>query len=358
MGPRELLGRILGRASEIPAPPKLSFSSWDQITESDDSVVQVCHPGWRGVRTVAYAFRAPVVECADLDYWGEELACQITSSGADMVVIQGWPPGSAGFARRLASQGMTVKCVLHSSPAQHGAEEGEARVVGEVLALASEGILDEVGMAKPGVPEALIAAGYPVSYVPNRVPRLPPIKKRDLDRGSLHIGVFAEPFWRKNVVTQLLAVGLMQGAVAHVMKRPDVEYLDGLEIVEHGELPWEEFISLQSSVDLNLYVTLSECHPSTPQESYLAGVPCLISRVSGVFRDDERLWEITTTDLPDDPAAIAYAAQRLLSSRQEAVDLAERWMELHDARAEAVWNSFCRPSYLTESSSDTTRPSP
>ena len=80
-------------------------------------------------------------------------------------------------------------------------------------------------------------------------------------------------------------------------------------MVEHGELPWDRFVAIQGSVDLNLYVTLSECHPSTPQESYLAGVPCLLSRVSGVFADDPRLWEITTTDRPDDPSAIAEAAR-------------------------------------------------
>ncbi len=157
---------------------------------------------------------------------------------------------------------------------------------------------------------------------------------------GLHVGVFAEPFWRKNVVTQLLAVGLLDGAVAHVIRRPDVSYLEGIEMVEHGELPWEQFVAIQGSVDLNLYVTLSECHPSTPQESYLAGVPCLISRMSGVFADDPRLWEITTADRPDDPSAIAEAARGLLSVSDEAVGLARAWMAHHDRRAAEIWDRF------------------
>jgi hypothetical protein len=124
------------------------------------------------------------------------------------------------------------------------------------------------------------------------------------------------------------------------MRRPEVSYLDGIAVVEHGEMPWQEFVALQGSVDINLYVTLSECHPSTPQESYLAGVPCLMSRVSGVFREDARLWEISTTDLADDPSAIATAAMALLASKDEAVERAGEWMVSHDRRAREIWGRF------------------
>ena len=318
--------------------PLLSFGTWEDLRLTDQ-VIQVCHPHWRGVRTVAYSFRSPLVECDDLAVWSSDLTSHITRAGVETVVIQGWPPGAAGFATGLSEAGVVVKCVLHSSPAQHGAEAGEAAVVGEILSLAAEGVLTEVGMAKLGVPEAFTAAGYPITFVPNRVPVLPHIDRVDLGPG-LHIGVFAEPFWRKNVVTQLLAVGLLDGAVAHVMRRPDVPYLDGIEIVEHGEMPWEQFVAIQGSVDLNLYVTLSECHPSTPQESYLAGVPCLLSRVSGVFADDQRLWEITSVDRPDDPSAIAEAASALLSVSDEAVELARAWMLAHDRWASEIWARF------------------
>lgn len=340
---RELIRRILrGRPVEPRRPPKLSFRSWDELADADERVVQICHPDWRGVRTVAYSFQSPVVECDDLVYWSDELVEGLKAGAIDLVVIQGWPPGAAAFAGRLEGVGVAVKCVLHSSPAQHGAEAGEAAVIDEILALAREGVVTEIGMAKVGVPEAFSAAGYPVTYVPNRVPVLPEIRKVDLGPG-VHIGVFAEPFWRKNVITQLLAVGLVDGATAHVMRAPDVEYLAGLRIVDHGEMPWDDFVSLQGSVDLNLYVTLSECHPSTPQESYLAGVPCLISRVSGVFRDDPRLWEITSTDLVDDPSGIASAASQLTSSRDEAVERARAWMGKHDEKAAKIWESFCLP---------------
>jgi hypothetical protein len=319
--------------------PHLSFGAWDQLPKVSPLVIQVCHPDWRGVRTVAYGFATPVVEGEDLGHWGSELVDSIAASGVELVVIQGWPPGAREFVGLLGRAGVRAACVLHSSPAQHGAEGGEAMVVDEVLALLDERSLAAVGMAKSGVHQAYAALGYEIAHVPNRVPVLPTFEKIDLGPG-LNVGVFAEPLWRKNVTTQLLAVAEIEGSRAHVMRRPPVSYLNGLDIKEHGELAWDSFIALQSSVDINLYVTLSECHPSTPQESYLAGVPCLVSRVSSVFRDDPVLWDLTSVDEADNPSSIVSGANRLLQAREEAVERAVAWMKGADRRGADAWVEF------------------
>jgi hypothetical protein len=291
------------------------------------------------VRTVTYAFRTPTVECDDLALWGPELVDAIVGSRPRCVVIQGWPPGGAQFATSLTHRGVVVKCVLHSSPTQHGGDAIEAAVADEILTLLRSGGLVGVGMSKAGVPEAFSRIGYPVAYVPNRAPVMPATRHIDLGEG-FHVGIFADPYWRKNVTTQLLASAMIEGYRAHVMRRPGNHYLEGLDIVEHGELPYEEFLSLQGSVDINLYVTLSECHPSTPQESYLAGVPCLISRTSDVFRDDPVLWDLTTVELHDNPTAIKQAAIRLYENREEAVERALTWIDRADHDGEERWLRF------------------
>ncbi len=338
---RDLARRILGRGAQLRSPI-LSFGSWDRFPTDQPKVVQVCHPDWRGVRTATYAFRSPVVECDDLTTWSDQLIEGITGESIDLVIIQGWPPGAAGFAARLADMGIRVKAVLHSSPAQHGAEMGEADVADEVLSLFSHKVLAEVGMVKYGVAEAFRAGGHPVTYLPNRAPLMPEVAKVDLGPG-LHVGVFAEPFWRKNVVTQLLAVGMLDGAQGHLMSKPSVGYLNAIDVVEHGVLPWEEFVGIQGSVDLNLYVTLTECHPVMPIESYLLGVPCLTSRTSAVFRNDPELWELTTVDKPDEPKAIAEQARLLLESEEEAVSRARAWILNADVEAQELWLDFVTP---------------
>lgn len=342
MGGREFLTRALRRRM-APTEPKLSFESWETFPPGDPRVVQVCHPDWRGVRSATYAFRSPVVECADLERWGPDLVDGFRLAGVELVVIQGWPPGAAAFSEDAHASGIAVKCVLHSSPAQHGAEPGEAAVADEVMSLAHSGVLAGVGVVKYGVAEALRTTGHPVSYVPNRAPLLPPVAKQDLGPG-LHIGVFAEPFWRKNVVTQLLALSMLDQSVGHVMRKPPVAYVEGIDLVEHGELPWDQFVVVEGSVDLNLYVTLTECHPLMPIESYLLGVPCLISRTSAVFREDPELWELTTVDRLDEPLAIAEAARALLEGRDEAMTRARDWIAKADVEAEATWGDFVSPS--------------
>lgn len=336
---RSRVRRLLTRPSRTAAPaaPVLSFGSWGALEPG--AAVAFCHPEWRGVRAATYSWRAPTVECADLGAWSTSLIEDLRRAEATAVVVSGFPPGSPEFLRSADAAGFATRVVLHSSMAQHGAEAGEAEIAEEVLALADEGVVGRVGFAKEGLQEAFAALGFDVAYVPNRVPQLPDAPPLDLGPG-LHIGVFAEPFWRKNVVTQLGAVALLDGATGHVMIEPDVSYLRVLPVVAHGSLPWQEFIRVQSGVDLNLYVTLSECQPLTPLESYGAEVPCLMSRTSALFRDDRTLWDLTSVGEADNPRAIAVAAERLLSYRDEAVRRAAAWMEEFDEAAAERWDAF------------------
>ncbi len=339
--------RFRSRKTEVAPPdersPILSFGSWNDLPRNDPPVVVVCHPDWRGVRTAAFSFREPVVECDDLARWGHHIIDQMRAHEVATIVVHGLPPGSAGFLANAHEAGIGTRVVLHSSMTQHGAEPGEAEVADTVLALSRDGTIDRVGFVKAGLAEAFTALGYPVAYVPNRTPDMPQVTPLDLGPG-FNVGLFTESFWRKNVVTQLGAIALLDNATAHVLQRPDVAYLDRLSMVEHGVVPWEKFISLQASTDLNLYVTLSECHPISPIESYLSGVPALMSRTSDVFRSDPVLWDLTTVEIADDPAAIAAAAERLLVNRNEVIERATSWINMNDTRAQKLWVDFVTPA--------------
>jgi hypothetical protein len=304
-------------------------------------VLQVCHPDWRGVRTATFGFGDPVVETNDAAASGARIVEGARSAGIATLVVQGFPPGSGELLSAARRAGLQTRCLLHSSPAQHGAERGEAAVVEQVLALAEEGTIGMVGFVKSGLVEMFAALGHQSRWVPNRMPRLPAIIKTPMEGRGPHVGVMAEPFWRKNVVTQLGAVAIL-GGTGHVMQRPDIGYLANLPMVEHGTLPWEGFVGLLGSMDLNLYSTLSECQPLTPSESYLAGVPCLFSRTSALFADDPDLLEMSTVAEADNPAIIAAAASRLIENGPEVVSKAQVWMNDFDRLAADRWMAFTR----------------
>ncbi len=316
----------------VPSPP----GGWEGL---DARVVVLCHPHWRGVRAAAHSFRVPVIETEDAGPAAAELAARLVEAGGEVLVVHGFPPGSGRLLEQASAQGLATRLVLHSSPTQHGAEAGEARVAEQALLLARAGTVGRLGFVKEGVAEGFAALGFDVSYVPNRIPELPEFEPRVLGSG-LDVGVFGASFWRKNLVPQVVAAGMLGAARIHVMEIPDVQYLGDLPLVAHGEQRWEEFVRLQGSVDLNLYATLSECQPTTPAESYLAGVPCLLSRTSALFRDQPELWELTTVGEHDNPRAIAAAAERLLASRAEAVTAAQAALAAWDEMAAARWDEF------------------
>ena len=318
--------RFMAGAPE-PGPSELirSFASWDDV---DPTVVQVCHPDWHGVRTATRAFRTPIVESTDFAPFADSLTDELALHGVSTLVVQAWPPGSAALIEAAAQRSIATRIVSHSSMAQHGTDAGEGEAATEAFALAARGLVQKVGFVKEGLAEAFTAMGHPAVYVPNRIPKLPEYETTDLGEG-LHIGILLDPYWRKNVTTQLGAAAIL-GATAHVNRAPDVGYLDGVSIVEHGSVPWETFIGLQASMDLNMNVTLSECHPMSPMESYLTGVPSLISTTSSLFRDDRDLYEMTTVAEADNPRRIAERAAHLVENRSEAVERAVAWMNRHD----------------------------
>ena len=331
--PRPIVVRVWRRIKTGP-PVELA----DGLIPKGERVVQFCHPQWRGVRTATHAFGASVVELADLAPPARDLATRLASAGTERIVIQGWPPGAEALARHAHRAGLAVAVVSHASLAQHGTDAGEAERVSEVLDLIGEGIVDRIGFVKRGLAEAFTAMGHPAHPLTNRLPHLPAVKPNDFGPGD-HVGVFVHPYWRKNVTTQI-AAAMILGATAHVMHRPAVRYLPHNRIVEHGELPRERFLAALAGVDINLHVTLSECHPMTPMESYLLGVPCLISRTSSLFTDDPEFLALTSVVELDDPQRIAETAKVLADARQDAVPRAVASLRRMDTAAAGAWAAF------------------
>jgi hypothetical protein len=302
-----------------------------------DGVIQVCHPQWRGVRSSAITFGDPILEAQDLNALIARIG-ELRDAGVAKIVIQGWPPGSEPFARAAHASGIDVRAVSHSAPTQHGVDAGEAEAVASALELLSAGVLTRFGTVKAGLQEPYASLGHMVDHVPNRVPDVSGVTARRSE-GGIHAGVFLFPMWRKNVTTQILAA-MTLGWTPHVMADPNVPYLTQGDFVAHGEIRREDFLPLLASMDINLNVTLSECHPMMPMESYRLGVPCLLSRTSDLFAANEELWELTTVDRIDDPSAIAAAAEHLSAHKDRAVELANVELDKVDAVARSAWREF------------------
>lgn len=314
-----------------PGPPDVALPA------APGGILQVCHPDWRGVRASAEAFGDPVALAQDLHRLIPALG--VVDPGLRLVVIQGWPPGAAPFAIAAANAGLDVAAVSHSAPTQHGVDAGEAEALSQALDLAADGVISRVGVVKAGLAPSLCALGHDVWHVPNRVPQIERPDPEPLDGSP--VGIFLFPMWRKNVVTQVLAA-VELGWTPHLMAAAEVPYLDTAGSVVHGELGRSEFLRWYGSMHMNFNVTLSECHPMMPMESYRLGVPCLLSRTSDLFVRDRDLYELTTVDTADDPHGIAAAASRLDGHRGDVVAAANGSLDDIDIEAGAAWAEFTR----------------
>jgi len=308
-----------------------------EIPETPRGVLQVCHPDWRGVRSAAIAFRDPVLEASDLKVLVTRTE-NLIAAGVTTVVIQGWPPNAEMFATAASEAGISVLGVFHSSPAQHGVDGGEAEAVHQMLKLRQSGVMRGVATVKAGLVESFRSLGYEISHVGNRVPELDAVEPATVADG-INVGIFLYPMWRKNVTTQILSAHQL-GWRPFVMSDPKVPYLSRNDLTICGELPRDEFLAIQAAMDVTLNVTLSECHPMMPMESYRLGVPCLASRTSDLFVDDPELYDLTTVDQPDNPDVIAAAAERLLHNRARVVSRANVALDALDLASAEQWRTF------------------
>lgn len=321
------------RSEVVPPPPSYPGGKWGRV-------VNLCHPDWRGVRTAAHSYRVPVIEVADAGSWAKAIVAKLSEQAVEVAVLQGYPPGSDRLLSQLKAAGIATRAVLYSSPSQHGIDGGEVEMLSSLLTLCKRGVLGKLGLAKQGMAEALRALGHHAEYLPTPVPRLPEVMPINLPAGRTHVGIFLEPIWRKNLAAQMAAAALLEQATAHVIELPGVAYLERLSVEVHGLMTWDRFLPVLAAMQINFNVTLSECLPLTPMESYLAGVPCLASRTSPLFRDDSELHQLSTIDEVDNPMAMAAAARRLLAAKHQVMPRARAWLEAWDQQALTRWEEF------------------
>ena len=132
--------RFMARRRATPA------IDWDGL--AGHQVVSICHPAWRGIRTAALTFGAPIVDLEDAGSEATEIVTRLQEAGVDTIIVQGFPPGSATLLQEASRAGLETRCLLHSSMTQHGAEAHEAAVADEVFDLGPR-LLEAVAALPP-----------------------------------------------------------------------------------------------------------------------------------------------------------------------------------------------------------------
>jgi glycosyltransferase involved in cell wall biosynthesis len=212
-----------------------------------------------------------------------------------------------------------VEIISHSSQ-QHFAEEHHRREFMMWLPAYHAGLVDKIWVLKHGLDAVLRSQGIQSEAIENCLPQKARSPRKLRNRGTVRVGIWSVGNnWQKNLISQFLAfAGDRRVEICHTSTDPVLTSLLGAfgvpnMRVNDGPLPHAQMLSWLAKMDINLYVTLSECSPMLPLESISLGVPVVVGPTTTFFDDDPFLRQRLVAASPEDMGCIRATVAALLA---------------------------------------------
>lgn len=182
------------------------------------------------------------------------------------------------------------------------------------------GRIDKIWVVKRGLDVVLRSQGIESELIENFLPQRTRIARRLREDGPVRIGIWSiDSGWRKNLISQFLAfAGNRKVEIYHTSTDPVLtSLLSTFGVpnvrVNEGPLPHTQMLSWLAKMDINLYVTLSECSAMLPLESISLGVPVVVGPTTTFFDDDPFLRQRLVATSPEDMGCIRSTVDGLLA---------------------------------------------
>ena len=187
-----------------------------------------------------------------------------------------------------------------------------------------DGNVHRIGVVKEGLENWFQGLGIDAVHIPNIVPiDTQKLKSTEIDD---QVGIWLSHH-RKEPYAMLMATKMLPGVMLNASGLDDI----GMQIISNLNIPFRHVyrqaiprVTLEKEMKatgLTLYVTLSECSPMLPLESFALGIPCLVGPASHIFRDHEELRNRLVVEKPLSPEEIADKARAALYDQHHIVDL-------------------------------------
>lgn len=306
-------------------------------------------PRWRGVANATRClFRqvVPIPAVAD-DHPDDIDAVKIASyteillaSGGRHFVISGGNDFHLALIQSVLQHDARIRFDLlwHSNYLQLG-DEADWRLFWRWLRAFEGGLITRFGVVKSGYDEFLRQVGIDSVCVPLFVPIDPELFRRDKVPDIAGVWLSGSSSYRKLPHAMIAAVKAMR---SFYLKGSGFGP-EGLALISALDVPFlqvfEDPISYQRlmreipTTAVSLYVTVSECSPMLPVESFALGVPCLIGPASHLFRDHALLREMLIVEQPYNPGLIADMAVAAAERRDDLLAAYRRYNEEVEAQA-------------------------
>lgn len=275
----------------------------------------------------------------------ENAPSQIIYSGGSVIHLT--------MAKKIHEQAPQIQqyFLWHGSPAQW-VEPSQLDHFNLWHKLYNSGVIHGMISVKPELDKILNVIGVKSFGLINPIPDIrkqltlqPMARSND---GRAHIGVFsAVSSWYKNPFVQLLATLGEENWTLHTniprITFKDLDFTQLGRMESYEQLPRPQFLALLASLDLNLYVTNTECSPMVVLESCALGVPCVVGPAGDIFSGvSQELADYLVEPRVDNAFAIYVRMKRVLENKAHIKSLMEGFVRDYNRQ----WGDVMEHFYL------------
>lgn len=204
-----------------------------------------------------------------------QFCTQIKTLKFERIIISGFAPYFFSWIELLHDE-LTIDVIYHGTISEFH-DPTQQNFIEQLISFGKTKKISRFGFVKEGLAEVFIKLyDFNCFHQPLNSPIIPgKLKKLDLDKTKIHVGVFGADTFNKNLHNQVIHSLMIEDVIVHVLDKSVFKYLGMDErIVEHGKnLPREQFLSILGSMDINLYMSFNESWGLVAFESEALGVP-------------------------------------------------------------------------------------
>ena len=313
------------------------------MANNSAELVGVCHPKWRGIRSATYALTPKVVEVAEIHSLSvaDEEAKNVLQLRPTTVLLSGYPSGYDLLAKSLKQQAPEVRVFFfsHTPFTWYTDRLKEVSWLERMFVAYKDGHIDKIGFCKKDVASYFKAQGMNSFFVMNRLPKYEECSHK-LNLATPSVGVWGSHLWHRNLLNQTLGTLMVKNATVHLNELPDYFFLDESRVKRHGILPKEEYLPLMRSIDVNLYVSFTDCFPMTVVESMAYGIPCITSNTSDIYAWSDYLKENMIISKIDSPLAIKEKIEWVFQHYGEIQEKMRKYLPILNTEVEKTIAEF------------------
>ncbi len=242
-----------------------------------------------------------------------QLANLLNDLNFSQIVFNGFIPYYGKIIDSL-NNNIKIKVVYHGFLSELSGNEKQIEAFNSLLAYIGKGRICAIGCVKKGLALSLEKM-FPIKVFEIILPNKRIAESVKSCGSEINIGTLVNTSFRKNIHNQAIAALMVDGAILHAFRTPDLSYLPQERIRYHDLMSHNEFVDLLANMTINLHVTFSESWGQVLSESISMGTPCLSAYTSSFFDFDEDLKQKLIVDGFDDSWCIYKKIEEVLKNR-------------------------------------------